>query len=242
MNQSPDGVRAWIELDDFDREFVTQAMAHGVTPAAAIRARYTTLLEDRVADGGTVRFPAAGRRQWKEVHIPHTYLAPLVEKLIACGLERTARHGLNKFGRQSAANALTQGFFVIDYHTRPRPALDPNAGVDAAMDGLPLTDAVRAYWDAHREQIRLAVEEGVNRAVEREYAGRGREALVRAALADVLLTGGEPGEPGGVMRVTQPRWVSSRASAVVTMEMRERYGKDWRRGQMAAAEPRGERP
>lgn len=239
MSQSPDGVRAWIELDDFDREFVAQATAYGVTSATAIRARYTTLLEDGVADGDSVRFPAAGKRQWKEVQIPHIYLTPLVEKLIACGLERTARHGLNEFGRQSAANALTQGFFVVDYHTRPRPTLDPNVGIDAAMDGLPLNDMVRAYWAAYRERIRLAVEEGVNRAVEREYVGAGRESLIRAALADVLLTGGESGDPGVAMRVTQSRWVSNRASTVATMEMRERYGKDWRRGQTTAAEPRG---
>jgi hypothetical protein len=231
MNQSPDNKRVKIELDDFDRKFLAEAAVHGISPARAIRARYTSLLQDRVGDGGLVRFPSAGRKGWTEVRIAQTYLAPLVEKLASHGLEQTAGHGLNELSRQSASNFLRQGFLAIDYHTRPRLAFEPNEGVDAAMDGLALKEAVREHWTAHREQIKRAVEAGLNRAIERDFDRQARQNIFRAALADVLLTGGEPGRSSDTLKLTHMRWVSSRAATVATMEMRRRYGKDWRRGQ-----------
>lgn len=49
-----------LELDQYDREFIRQAVEKDISPATAIRVRYTTLLRDKTPDGGMVAFPPTG--------------------------------------------------------------------------------------------------------------------------------------------------------------------------------------
>lgn len=132
MAQSRDPVKTKIVLDDQDRDFIAQATAHkGITPQSAIRARYTTLIQDKVPDGGNVRFPIPDRRRFISLPIARTHLHHLQSKLRTAGLEHAAENGLHPndesipvgssefyekaFGRQNAADVIKNGVIDVNY-------------------------------------------------------------------------------------------------------------------------------
>jgi hypothetical protein len=114
----PKGIQ--IHLDDKDRDFITQAVAHGITAVTALRTRYTLLLQDKPGESGPVRFLGSGRRPFVTVNIERAHLKHLQDKLRALGAANVAEHGLTPlkaidpgdtaayynaaFGRQNAAD------------------------------------------------------------------------------------------------------------------------------------------
>lgn len=123
MAQSNEPAKGRITLDDQDDDFIAQATAHkGITPQSAIRARYTTLLQDKVPDGGRVRFFIPNRQRFIALPIARTHLHHLQQKLRDAGFTHAAENGLSPvdssiehgsakfydqaFGRQNAADVL----------------------------------------------------------------------------------------------------------------------------------------
>jgi hypothetical protein len=119
----PKGIK--IHLDDQDHDFISQAVAQGVTPATALRTRYTLLLRDRPGEGGPVRFLGRGRKPFITVNIARTHLRHLQDKLRRLGAVHVAEHGLTPlatidpadtaayynaaFSRDNAADILRTG-------------------------------------------------------------------------------------------------------------------------------------
>jgi hypothetical protein len=119
----PKGIK--VHLDDQDRDFIAQAVAQGVTPATALRTRYTLLLRDRPGEGGPVRFLGRGRTPFITVNIARTHLRHLQDKLRRLGAVHVAEHGLTPlaaidpadtaayhnaaFSRDNAADILRTG-------------------------------------------------------------------------------------------------------------------------------------
>jgi hypothetical protein len=135
MAQSRDPAKGKVHLDDSDKDFIAQATQHErITPQSAIRARYTTLLQDKVQDGGNVRFPVSDRRRFVSLPIARTHLDQLQEKLRAAGFEHAAENGLHPndpaiphgsvafyekaFGRQNAVDVLKNG--ALDINNKQR--------------------------------------------------------------------------------------------------------------------------
>lgn len=131
MAQSNEPAKGRIVLDDQDDDFIAQATAHeGITPQSAIRARYTTLLQDKVPDGGKVRFFIPNRQRFVSLPIARTHLHHLQQKLRDAGFTRAADHGLSPidssiehgssdfyekaFGRQNSADVLKNRFIDIN--------------------------------------------------------------------------------------------------------------------------------
>jgi hypothetical protein len=119
----PKGIK--VRLDDQDHDFVAQAVAQGVTPATALRTRYTLLLRDRPGESGPVRFLGKGRTPFITVNIARTHLKHLRDKLRRLGAVHVAEHGLTPlaaidpadtaayynaaFSRDNAADILRTG-------------------------------------------------------------------------------------------------------------------------------------
>jgi hypothetical protein len=118
----PKGIK--IHLDAQDRDFIAQAVAQGITPATALRTRYTLLLRDKPGESGPVRFLGRGRTPFVTVNIARTHLRHLQDKLRALGAFNVAERGLtplkpvapdtaayfnSAFGRDNAADILRTG-------------------------------------------------------------------------------------------------------------------------------------
>jgi hypothetical protein len=119
----PKGIK--IHLDDQDHDFIAQAVVQGVTPATALRTRYTLLLRDKPGEGGPVRFLGRGRVPFTTVYIARTHLRHLQDKLRGLGAFNVAERGLTPlkpvapadtaayynaaFGRDNAADILRTG-------------------------------------------------------------------------------------------------------------------------------------
>jgi hypothetical protein len=119
----PKGIK--IHLDDEDHDFISQAVAQGVTPATALRTRYTLLLRDKPGESGPVRFLGKGRVPFTTVYLARTHLSHLQDKLRRLGAVHVAEHGLTPlaaidpadtaayynaaFSRDSAADILRTG-------------------------------------------------------------------------------------------------------------------------------------
>ncbi len=132
MAQSRDPAKVRFELDEKDHDFISQATAHaGITPQSALRARYTTLLQDKVQDGGKVRFFVPDKRKFIALPIARTHLGHLQDKLKEVGLDYAAENGFHPndpeikitdpkfyekaFGRQNAADVLKNNAIDVNY-------------------------------------------------------------------------------------------------------------------------------
>jgi hypothetical protein len=145
----PKGIK--IHLDDEDRDFIAQAVAQGITPATALRTRYTLLLRDKPGEGGPVRFLGRGRTPFITVNIARTHLRHLRDKLRRLGAVHVAEHGLTPlaaidpadtaayynaaFSRDNAADILRTGKPIeINYG---RGGVTTNVALRAARPGKP---------------------------------------------------------------------------------------------------------
>ncbi len=113
MAQAADEVKARLDMDEYDKDFIAQAVKAGVNANAALAARYTTLLASIKNDGpAEIAFPAQGGK--KRVVINKTHYTELVEKLKALGMNQAARDGILAMTRTDAANFMKRGFLQIN--------------------------------------------------------------------------------------------------------------------------------
>lgn len=188
MAQSREPVKAGIPLDDEDDDFIAQVVAAGlkaginppVSKEAALRSRYTTLLQDKVPDGGNVRVFVASKKKFAALPIARTHLAHLQQKLRAAGLVHAAEHGFqphnpdvqpedkkfydDAFGRQNAADVLKKRIIDVNYKMKTGSIIDlapkgsvPVPGEDTKRITKPVpntwsTDYARSFFaDKSRE-------------------------------------------------------------------------------------------
>jgi len=235
-----------LEMDKFDKAFVQQLVAQGVPEGAALRARYTTLIQDQVPDGGQVRVSMGGRIGERPFTVKKTYLPELMQKLRTLRLPKTMKHGMADFNRQDAVNMRDRGFLSLDYQARRNEkarGLDyqtyGKAGsmsrLNYHMNKLPLSDAVREYWAQNSDAVKKAVDTGIAWAIGSCYDGEDRDQIYKTVLADVLLNGEKPDRDNpDAPVITRPNWITWRVRGAATALMRKLHGSDWKQVCFAA--------
>lgn len=101
-----DPAKVQLDLDDHDRDFVSQAVHKGVTPGSAIRARYEVLPQMNIKGDDPVDIKFSGPGGGKTVTIERPHYTQLIKKLKDLGLENASIKGLQAFSRTDAKNFL----------------------------------------------------------------------------------------------------------------------------------------
>lgn len=117
MAQSSDPAKAKIPLDEKDEDFVAQAIAAAkeagktLTPPSILRILYTTVLRNKIPDGGVVPFimPGRSREKYLKLKIARTHLQHIQDKLRAAGFDAAAEHGFHPHDVDPKADGIDLG-------------------------------------------------------------------------------------------------------------------------------------
>lgn len=158
MAQSRDPGKAKIPLDDKDDDFIAQVLQASkqftdkLTATGALRARYTTLLQDKPGESGVVRvqFPGRSKDKWMRIPVERTHLKHLQDKLRAAGLDNAAENGLapddenltpdqdefydQAFSKQNSQSVMKKRVIDVNYGRATSTRVELARGLPSAPD------------------------------------------------------------------------------------------------------------
>lgn len=161
MAQSRDPGQASISLDDKDDDFIDQVLKGSkkftdkLTETGALRARYTTLLQDKPGEAGVVRvqFPGRSKDKWMRIPVERTHLKHLQDKLRAAGLDHTAENGFapndesltpdqdefydTAFSKQNSQSVMKSRVINVNYGRATNTRVELTRGLPSAPTDVP---------------------------------------------------------------------------------------------------------
>ncbi len=180
MAATNDDSKARLELDEFDKQFIQQATQQGMTPGAAIIARYTTLLKD-IKNDGPVTMRIGKQGGGNTIEIKQTYYTQLVEKLKKLGLDDAIENGFTIFNRPDAKNFLDRGFLNVNAQKSSVKESDKfakeksNWGVEASLQSAKKSGEVAEGFDDVYEDLKTLVPEYITPEVYEAFMKNVRE-------------------------------------------------------------------